>query len=300
MKLRHAAIAAGLLISCPQDAFAQSTPACHLRIEAARTSWVIEGYDPFGMDAPIGEFDLTYVNDGDAPCQLVSSFDLSNEAYGLDQGSQPRIRYFLLDRTDDQDVTPLTGSTSPNPNRPFLTVAPHGQKVARFRLTVEPTNIRGDGLFLQNVRIDAEDGDGAALASKQLQLGLDVQPAALVGMSGTFRTSQGRALVDLGELHPGIAPTLLNLYVQSTRPYRISVESQNSGYLKLPNTNWAIPYQLLLADRTLSLSGASEYSSTVGTALARQSLPLGFSIGDTANLQAGTYSDVITVSIAPQ
>jgi hypothetical protein len=303
MRQYCAAFLAGLLALGPCAAGAEEPePAgeCRLRIEAPLSSWIIQGYDPFGTDVPLDEYDVTFVNDGDAPCMVRSSLDLAGEPFGLDQGAAQRISYLLIDRSDNHDVTPRTGTTLPDPNRPVLTVLAHGQLPIGIRLSVDPSAIRGDGTFTQNARIDAVDENGLALASKQVLLGLEVDPAALVGLSGAFRLSQGQAMIDLGELQEGVAPLLLSLYVQSTRPYTISFDSTNSGQLRLAGSDWAIPYQLMVADRTLALDGLAEYAPGMGTALERQSIPLNFAIGDASDKRAGKYSDVITVSIAPQ
>jgi hypothetical protein len=303
MKLRRAAILAGLVMTGLFGGSAQAVPGatgCQLRIEAAQTSWTIQGYDPFGGGTPVGEFDLTFVNDGTGECRVRSAVDLSTEPFGLDQGAAARIAYTLVDLGDDHDITPRTGTTLPNPTRPFLVIDAGSQKVARFRFVVDPARIAGDGAFTQHALFEAQDDGNSTLATKQVVLGLDVKPAALVGLAGSFKLTGGRALVDLGPLQEGVVPLLLNLYVQSTRPYTIDLASANSGKLKLGTTEWAIPYQVVIGDQTLPLSGNAQYMVPTGTAMVRQSLPLNFAIGSTSELRAGRYSDVITVSIAPQ
>ncbi|MEO5867938.1 MAG: hypothetical protein ABIS14_10125, partial [Sphingomonas sp.] len=58
---------------------------CRIRMETARTNWVIRNYDPFSTTAvPIDEFDVTFVNEGADTCSLRPIFDLENEAFGLD------------------------------------------------------------------------------------------------------------------------------------------------------------------------------------------------------------------------
>jgi hypothetical protein len=304
MTKRCAAILAGLLMVGVSGGSAEAAAAftgCHLRIKTAKTSWIIQGYDPFGYAVPVDEFEATLINDGASACSVRSAVDLSAEPFGLDQGAAARIGYTLEDLSDSRDITPTTGMTLLNPTRPLLVVAGNSQVSVRFRLTVvDIAKLAGDGRFVQNATLEARDENGSTLASKQVILGLDVKPAALVGLSGSFRLNGGRALIDLGQLHEGIAPILLSLYVKSTRPYTIDLSSANEGNLKLGNTDWAIPYQMVIGDRTVPLSGNAQYVSPRGTSLARQSLPLGFAIGKTSDLRAGRYSDVITISIAPQ
>ena len=47
-------------------------------------------------------------------------------------------------------------------------------------------------------------------------------------------------------------------------------------------------------------SGEGRYRGEAGTGLRRDSLPLAFLIGDVSDRRAGTYSDVISISVTPQ
>ncbi|WP_157082783.1 hypothetical protein [Sphingomonas asaccharolytica] len=290
---------AGLPLTAAAQAQAQGRSSeCHLRIEAPVSNWVIHGYDPFGSAPASDEFDLTFYNDGGVACRVRPSFDTDQQPFGLDQGSDPRLRYTLLNRTSNEDVTPRSGRTLASPARPLVVVNPGGSQTLRFGLVVATDDLRTDGRFSQNLRLTAEDEQGGAMASRQLTLGLDVKAAALIGLSGAFTRSEGRALVDLGTLQEGVAPVPLTLYIQSTRGFTVSFESQNNGKLKLTGTDWAIPYGIVVGDRTLVLGGAASYNSSLGTDRARRSVPFRFAIGNVAQKRAGTYSDVITVSIA--
>lgn len=277
----------------------QGRPAeCHLRIEAPVSNWVIRGYDPFGSAPASDEFDLTFYNDGGAACRVRPSFDTDQQPFGLDQGTNPRLVYTLLNRTSNEDVTPRSGRTLASPARPLVVVNPGGSQTLRFGLVVATDKLQSDGTFSQSLRLVAEDQDGGVAGSRQLTIGIDVRPAALIGLSGAFTRSEGRALVDLGTLQEGVAPVPLTLYIQSTRGFTVSFESQNNGKLKLAGTDWAIPYGIVVGDRTMVLGGAASYNSSLGTDRARRSVPFRFAIGNVQQKRAGTYSDVITVSIA--
>jgi hypothetical protein len=298
--LGTALIAGAPLAAAAQGmAQAQGRPAdCHLRIEAPVSNWVIRGYDPFGSTPASDEFDLTFYNDGGAACRVRPSFDTDQQPFGLDQGTNPRLVYTLLNRTSNEDVTPRSGRTLASPTRPLVVINPGGSQTLRFGLVVTTDDLRTDGLFSQNLRLVAEDEQGGVQGSRQLTIGLDVKPAALIGLSGAFTRNQGRALVDLGSLEEGVAAIPLTLYIQSTRGFTVSFESQNNGKLKLPGTDWAIPYGIVVGDRTINLGGEASYNSSLGTDRARRSVPFRFAIGNVSQKRAGTYSDVITVSIA--
>lgn len=298
--IRLFALAWLLALVLPHAASAQTQPVsgCRLRIEAAVSNWTIRGYDPFGAAPATDEFDITFVNDGTEQCRFRPSFDTDQQPFGLDQGTGPRLVYSLLNRTGGEDVTPRAGRTLASPARPLVVVGPNKTQTVRFGLAVVTDNLVADGTFTQNLRLDAEEEDGGVAASRQLTVGLDVKPAALVGLAGSFVRSEGRALVDLGELKEGIAPVPLSLNVRSTRGFTISFESQNGGALKLQGTEWAIPYSIVVDDRVLALGATADFISASSTELGRRSIPLRFSIGNTAQKRAGLYSDVITVTIA--
>ena len=291
-------IAASPLAAAAQAQAQGRASGCHLRIEAPVSNWVIHGYDPFGSAPASDEFDLTFYNDGGAACRVRPSFDTDQQPFGLDQGTDPRLPYALLNRTSNEDVTPRSGRTLASPARPLVVVNPGASQTLRFGLVVATDDLRTDGRFSQNLRLTAEDEQGGVAASRQLTLGLDVKAAALIGLSGAFTRSEGRALVNLGTLQEGVAQVPLTLYIQSTRGFTVSFESQNNGKLKLAGTDWAIPYGIVVGDRTIVLGGAANYNSSLGTDRARRSVPFRFAIGNVAQKRAGTYSDVITVSIA--
>ncbi|AQR75886.1 hypothetical protein BXU08_13055 [Sphingomonas sp. LM7] len=121
----------------------------------------------------------------------------------------------------------------------------------------------------------------------------------MLGLSGQYRRNGGQALVDLGELSEGIAKVPLNMTVASTRAYRLEFVSKNNGQLRMADSNWSVPYQLMIGEKTLSLGSTANYTSS-NTDPTRESLPMRFVIGSVAGKRAGLYSDLITVSIAPR
>jgi hypothetical protein len=105
--------------------------------------------------------------------------------------------------------------------------------------------------------------------------------------------------VNLGELTEGSPNIPLALYVMSTRGYTLGVESQNQGRLRLGASEWSVPYGLSLNGVSLSLAGPQNVNFPAAPALRRENVPLAFSVGDASRRRAGTYTDVITVSVAP-
>lgn len=273
---------------------------CQLTIQSSVSSWVIRGYDPFGNLAPVDTFDLTFVNNGQGPCTFFPVFSLDREAFGLQVDGRPPVPYALLDMYSDTDATPTAGRTTHRLTQRSVVIAAGGQQVVRYQFSVAANAIDADGLYSQHVQVDAQDTNGLSLGGQRLVLGIDVLPSATMGLVGAFRMNQGQAMVDLGELKEGIAEVPLRLVVESTRRYTLSLESQNSGRLRLRDTEWVVPYQLLVDGRDVALAGGhGTYRESEGFGPRRDSLPLSFRIGDTSDRRAGTYGDVISISVAP-
>lgn len=300
-----AALAAGLAFAAlpaqAQSGLAARPAACQLRIDSSASNWIIQGYDPFGSTSPIATFDLTFSNDGRAACAFNPVFLLDQESFGLtSEGRTGRIGYTLLDQFNNTNVTPTSGRTIQGVTTRPVVVTPGGQQIVRYQLAVNEDAIRADGSFTQRVTVSAEArGTGQQLASRSLVLGINVLPSAVLGLSGAYRRSGGQALVDLGDLTEGVSQVPLQLRVSSTRAYRVDVESRNQGQLQLVGTDWSIPYQLVIGNQTMPLTGISTYQSG-GNGPMTDSLPMQFVIGSVAGKRAGVYTDLLTVSVAPR
>lgn len=274
---------------------------CALRIDTSSSNWLIRGYDPFGSNTPAALFEVTFANDGRAACVFDPVFVLDQEPFGLTtQGRAKRINYTLLDQFAGSNATPTSGRTIQRATNRAVVVQPGSQQLVRYQVAIAEDALDADGLYTQRLMLVAEGRSrNERLASRQVVLGIEVLPSAVLGLSGSYRRSGGQALVNLGELAPGLAPVPLQLNVASTRAYRLEFASKNAGLLKMANADWSVPYQLVVGNSTLPLASTASYASS-GTDPTKDALPLRFMIGEVAGKRAGTYSDLITVSIAPR
>lgn len=104
--------------------------------------------------------------------------------------------------------------------------------------------------------------------------------------------------VDFGELSTGAFQDL-NVNAQATVPFDISWSSANNGVLKnLSDASWTIPYTAVLNGTTVDNSTGYTDTTLGGTQGAVTSLPLHVAVGDISNKRAGTYQDIVTISIA--
>ena len=270
---------------------------CLIRAAAAPVSWLIQGYDPFGGAIPEGTFGVTFYNDGMGECRFTPVFELVQPPFGLSKGTGKRIDYALLSLTDTQDVTPRSVQTQLTPSQKMVTLAAKGTEARVYKLVVEPLDVTGSGLFTQEVTIKAQDESFGSLGGTKIVLGINVLPSARIGLGGSYTMNDGHAVVDLGDLRPGVAPVLLNLNVASTGSYDLNVTSANSGRLRLGSSDWYVPYSMAIGGNSVNLTGARTISGNSDEGLRREALPIQFVIGDTSDRRAGVYSDVVSISV---
>ena len=107
----------------------------------------------------------------------------------------------------------------------------------------------------------------------------------------------GHGVVDLGELRTGVAPVPLQLRVSSTGRYDVGVSSANSGRLRLGSSEWYVPYSVAIGGNPVNLGAPSTVSGSPDAGFRREALPIQFVIGDVTDRRAGTYSDVLSISV---
>jgi hypothetical protein len=270
---------------------------CQLRVTASPASWMINGIDPFSEQMAEGTFSAMFINDGTADCRFTPVFELRQPPFGLSKGTGKPIGYALLNLSESQDVTPRAGRSQRNPSGREVVLRPTETRTILYKLVADLDDIRDSGTFTQDLTLEALDGQFRSLGGAAVVIGMTVLPSARIGLAGAYSMNDGQAVVDLGELRQGVAPVPLQLRVSSTGEYDISVTSANSGKLRLGASDWSIPYTVAIGGNSLSLRGASTLAGPGGSGFKRDSLPIQFSIGDVSDKRAGTYSDVVSISI---
>jgi hypothetical protein len=270
---------------------------CLIRANATPQSWLIQGYDPFDRAIPEGTFGVTFINEGTAECRFTPVFELVQPPFGLSKGTGKPIGYALLNLTDTQDVTPRTVQTLRSPSQRMLTLEPNGSRTLLYKLVADPDDVREAGNFTQDVTIEAQDESLRSLGGTRIVLGINVLPSARIGLAGAYTMNDGHAVVDLGELRPGVAPVPLQLRVASTGSYDLNVTSANSGRLRLGSSDWYVPYSMAIGGNSVNLTGARTISGNSDEGLRREALPIQFVIGETSDRRAGVYSDVVSISV---
>lgn len=270
---------------------------CRIRANAAPASWIIRGYDPFSAAAAEGTYSVTFINDGTAECVFTPTFELQDPPFGLSKGSGKAVTYEILNLTEAQDVTPRAGRSQRLASRRELVLQPNEVRSMLYKLVAYPGNIIGAGTFTQGVTIEAQDRQFRSFGGTSLVLGLNVLPSARIGLAGAYTVNDGLAVVNLGELKKGVAPLPLQLRVNSTGGYEISVSSANSGRLRLGSSGWSIPYTMTIGNKSANLAGARTVAGPTSAGFRRDILPIEFIIGDVSDKRAGSYTDVVSIAV---
>ena len=275
-----------------------SPSSCLVRVSPTPMSWMIEGYDPFGGSIPEATFGITFVNEGASECRFTPAFELVQPPFGLSTGTGKPVSYALLSLTDSQDVTPRAGRSQRAPSQRPLELQANQSRTLLYKLVADPVDIAESGIFTQNVIVEARDDMFRSLGGAQVVLGINVLPSARIGLAGAYTMNKGHAVVDLGELRQGVVAVPLQLRVNSTGRYELSLSSANAGRLRLGQTDWYIPYTMVVGGASVNLTGERKVAGPNGTGLRREALPIQFQIGDVADRRAGTYSDVISITVS--
>src|SRR3546814_13350572 len=111
----------------------------------------------------------------------------------------------------------------------MLTLGPRGTSTLTYKLIAEPTDVRGAGIFTQDVTLQAQDESFRSLGGARIVLGLNVLPSARLGLAGSYTMHDVHAVVALGDLRPGIAPVLLTPNAPRTGSYDLTDPTANQG-----------------------------------------------------------------------
>lgn len=293
---------AACALTTPVAAQTASAPAastsCRVRMDTAPSAWIIRGYDPYETALPESTFNVTFTNDGGAECRFTPVFELDQPPFGLSSGQGRSIGYALINLSDAQDVTPRAGrSVRGTANQRPIVLAPNESRSVMYKLVASGDDVPNAGTFTEDVILEAQDTTFRVLGGARVVLGLEVLPSARIGLAGAYTMSDGHAVVSLGELREGPAAVPLQLRVSSTGQYDLDVTSLNGGNLRLGATEWTVPYTMRIGGNRVNLSAADRISGPKGEGLGRTALPIQFVIGEVSRRRAGTYSDVVSISV---
>jgi hypothetical protein len=309
-------IAALIVASGAAAAPAAAQQTCTIRVESLQgTNWLIKGFDLLDARPAQGQFIVTFTHVSGPPCDFVPQITVPDQAPGLAGPGNQRAPYTLTasDNSSGIRVTGASAALLPPAQGAVIRLNSGEARSITYTLFVPPEGFSGDGSYSQAVLVSAVPtaNGSAAFGVLQALVGVDVAPSARIGLAGQYRARGSRTVIDLGELREGPVEAPFQLKVQTTGRYDLTIESENAGKLKLPRTDWEVAYALSVDGTAVNLAGGAatiEPPASIdakgkgrGQGQSSRNLPLKFNIiGDPTRQRAGTYQDVITISVAPK
>lgn len=146
--------------------------------------------------------------------------------------------------------------------------------------------------------------NGPQLGSdKMVNATADVERRAQVNIAGASSSwgAWGVDELDFNTLTQGETRSA-KVQVRATTGVKITVDSENDGVLKHKTLAGAsVPYALKLNGTVLTLSsGAADLNVSPPVSLDGTSYPMVVTIGDVSGRPAGSYKDLLTVTVSPQ
>lgn len=287
------AAALGIAAFTPSAAHA----ACNLSIEPVQDQLLIR-HNPLEAGAAYGTVEVNVVNRGDGECVGRLGASLRGEPFGFasDNGS-PSIPYQLVDEKGISDITPRAGRNVRGMGGRAIRLMPGERSMELLSIAAAPDSATSQGRYTQSLDLNVSGDDGILLGTKPLTLGIDILPAAMIGLKGQLARARGTNSVDLGELSPGAKDLPITLYVISTGGYRVSIASENQGRLKHESAQWFVDYRLRLGRHDLDLTSPDSFE-IVSNRARFDNYPVRIEIGETAGKRAGGYTDTVTFTVA--
>src|SRR5690606_29933000 len=125
-----------------------------------------------------------------------------------------------------------------------IRLAPGQRSLELVSFTAVPVGTVSEGRYTQFLNLEVTSGEGLPLGTRPMTIGVEIVPAAQIGLKGPVSRSRGSSSVNLGELEPGSKDLPVILYVVTTGGYRVSVSSENQGRLKHESAQWFVDYRM--------------------------------------------------------
>lgn len=278
--------------------------ACTATLSKSSPDPVVD-FDPFAGETGNVELALAIDRPDGESCELGLAIaeDVASGEREL-QGSAQGILRYVVESPD--------GAEFPNSLDQPLPIAttPGGTSALTVRIRVPAGQMAAAGDFTGQIRLRLVDLDAGQVQVGE-ELGAVVRATVpsraqvnLAGSAGHFDPGPfAFAGLDFGEMTTGDERSAF-VQIRATRPVTVTLVSQNGGALRRigsADPGEAVSYALSLSGNALDLSqGAQSVPAAPPVSLDGQSYPLSVRLtGDTSQLPAGQYRDVVTIEVTP-
>lgn len=253
---------------------------------------VATGYSPFDPADKQNIVQVSVENNSEESCRFGIGFDYS--ANGGKLGGQ--LSYHL-----SYDGRSLLGSPDnvPNPDL-MLDVGGGERKTFDLKFVISRGQFVTPGDYEDRIKVSLfsmADSKVSELSKRDVVLVQRVAPEFSISVAGAGQ----KTTLDFGVLTQG-ATRDVKLSTRSNTDYKLTVESENSGRLRLTppvsGKDWTVDYNAKLDSSALDLQRDKWSSSALAVnagGLVEHNLEV--TIGPTDAKRAGTYKDVLTIAI---
>lgn len=285
-----------LCVSAPVTA-ATADAGCLLRLTGEPPELELV-YDAFASAMVVRTTPLALENLGERPCRLV--LEPLGAAAGRVQMpvADTAIQAELLIGNDRRGLQELTRGTPLQ-----FEMAANGNQLLQVGARLQPGAFPRPGSYSHALPFALRDRDTGARVLDELLLRLRIEVPAhvqlnLAGSNADLSARNGGHVVDFGQLREG-ASRHLNLQIRANDAYQVSLRSENQGRLRRRESldDGGIAYQMMVGGRSTDLVSPLEWSMPRPATRDGINLPVQIRIGGVTGYLAGTYEDVVHVSV---
>jgi len=269
-----------------------TSAAAECRLSIVRGDSPSVTHEPFGATPTQMSFSVGVRNDGDESC-LASLYLLPREGQPLLSDGRHSLPYIV------RSPAGLGGGGELGP----ATITVPAGELRSVQIDAEiPAGFAAPGNYVGEVGLRL-NRDRDLIAQSTVVLHAAVPPRVQMSISGTRSRERGTiaagpALMDLGTLRDGSAATVfVNVWTNSS--VRVSIQSENGGVLRLVDNPRlpSIPYVVSFAGESGSLAAPMLAVRSPAETSDGDSYPLSVIVPTIGARFAGTYRDVLTVSV---
>lgn len=292
-------------------AFPQALAACEIQISApavVRFSGAdAQGYDSFSSALYDSDFTVTVENVGGDRCSGALSLRTIDSQVRLASGASETLSYEVVGPGSGQGIVTPAGAPVDATDEIPLNLNSGQRRDIRLRFRVPQRQIVPAGTYNQTVSLEFNDDSDVLVTEKTLELLTMVRSSMSILV---YRNSIGQANsdgrahrfdMDFETLETGEQQSV-KVLVLSNNPYTVQMMSENGGVLAhtVLGAAQTIPYELTFGGRRIpAASSASELAHRPLTAPTGELAILTVQIGEVGLARAGTYQDVLTLTIQP-
>lgn len=258
-------------------------------------------YDPFEFSRALGRLTFEVENRATAACTINIALLGINRLPVADIAiADTGIRVAVSGGTADLLLGPTT-----KPGIWSVRLDPGKRTKLALDMVVTHDAVAEAGEHLTELTLEVRDAGAQSAITAAVPVKLILVSAAraqmnIAGAVGNFGTGPSITTVDFGVLQSNASRRIF-LQVRASTRARLTIDSQNLGYLKLkdgPKSDNGIIYEATLQDEPVSLASHWERILEPPRTIAGTSIPLDLKLTTIGNHIAGSYSDVLTIALS--